>query len=117
MQTDELISRASPEPWEGDLARQTTQAKLLREARDQLAEQAPKMGKAWLVSIGLKEKRAKEITSGETFNSADLAEVLGVSLPTLRNWLAPADNKVHRDMPETAKRLLARILADERKRK
>jgi DNA-binding transcriptional regulator YiaG len=66
-----------------EMARQTAQAKLLRDARDKLG-----------------------------MTSEQLAAELGVSLPTLRNWLAPADNKVHREMPLTAKLLLARILAD-----
>jgi DNA-binding transcriptional regulator YiaG len=70
-----------------EMARQTPQAKLIRDAREKL-----------------------EITSEE------LAELLGVSLPTLRGWLTPADNKVHREMPLTAKLLLARILADPKKR-
>lgn len=70
-----------------DMTRQTAQAKMLRDAREALG-----------------------VTSEE------LAELLGVSLPTLRNWLAPADNKVHREMPKTAKLLLARILADKPKR-
>jgi transcriptional regulator with XRE-family HTH domain len=71
-----------------DMARQTAQAKLLRDARDELG-----------------------ITSEE------LAGRLGVSLPTLRNWLAPADNKVHRTMPETAKILLGYILRDAKQAK
>ena len=66
-----------------EMARQTAQAKLLRDARETLG-----------------------------ITSATLADELGVSLPTLRNWMAPADNKVHREMPKTAKLLLARILAD-----
>ena len=71
-----------------EMARQPLQAKLLRDARDKL-----------------------EMTSEQ------LAAELGVALPTLRNWLAPADNKVHREMPLTAKLLLARILADSKRRK
>jgi DNA-binding transcriptional regulator YiaG len=69
---------------EGEMAKQTEQAKLLRDARDKL-----------------------EVTSEQ------LAQLLGVSLPTLRNWLAPPTSKVHREMPLTAKLLLARILADQ----
>lgn len=98
-----------------DVARQTAQAKLLREARDHLAEKAPKMGLSWLVSIGISEKRAKAITEGAAFNSEDLADAIGTSLPSLRSWMLPADNKAHRVMPETAKRLLARILADKKR--
>lgn len=47
--------------------------------------------------------------------SEELAELLGVSPATLSNWLVPGAR--HRDMPTTAKLLLARILADSRKRK
>ena len=75
MTTDEQIEEMA----------QTAQAKLLRDAREQL-----------------------ELTSEQ------LAEELGVSLPTLRSWLLPADNKAHREMPLTAKLLLERILADNR---
>lgn len=103
-----------------DMARQTAQAKMLREARDQLAAHARSLAEAKnrkaLERMGLSEKRAKEIASGAPFTSEDLAELLGVALPTLRNWMAPADNKVHRDMPKTAKLLLDRILADQRKK-
>lgn len=45
-------------------------------------------------------------------NSQELADQIGVSLPTLRNWLSPPTSRVHREMPLTAKLLLARILAD-----
>lgn len=116
----------NPTPSLDDMARQTAQAKLLREARDQLTARMPDMSKAELIAMGLpasprdrinpEAHTADEIRDGATFNSCDLAEVLGVSLPTLRNWMAPADNKVHRTMPETAKRLLARILADQPKK-
>ena len=47
-------------------------------------------------------------------NSGELAEMLGVSLPTLRNWIAPATSKMHRSMPKTAQLLLERILAEDR---
>lgn len=122
-----------------DLARQTAQAKILREARDQLAARARALAEAknhkGLERMGLPansrdrinkpdrnrpEKQAahlvNEILDGADFSTADLAEVLGVSLPALRNWMAPEDNKVHREMPQTAKLLLARILADKPKR-
>jgi len=46
--------------------------------------------------------------------SAEFAEMLGVSLPTLRNWIAPRTSKTHRTMPRTAQLLLDRILADDR---
>lgn len=65
------------------MGKETEQAKLLRAAREKLG-----------------------VTSEE------LAELLGVSLPTLRNWLHPATSKAHRGMPETAKLLLAYRLAD-----
>ena len=68
--------------------RATKQAKTLRRARDSL-----------------------EVSSGE------LAELLGVSLPTLRNWIAPPTSKTHRTMPRTAHLLLDRILADRRKKR
>lgn len=47
-------------------------------------------------------------------NSGELAEMLGVSLPTLRNWIAPTTSKMHRSMPKTAQLLLERILAEDR---
>jgi DNA-binding transcriptional regulator YiaG len=56
--------------------------------------------------------RAARKTLGIT--SEELAERLGVALPTLRNWIAPATSKVHREMPKTARLLLDRILADHR---
>ncbi len=61
----------------------TNQAKLLRGARDRL-----------------------------DVRSEELAELLGVSLPTLRSWIAPMTSKMHRSMPRTAQLLLDRILAD-----
>ena len=100
-----------------EMARQTAQAKLLREARDELAGKAPQMGKAWMIANGLTEKRAKAILEGAQFNTEDLADLLGVSLPTLRSWINPPTNDTHRPMSTTAQRLLARILADEPKRK
>ena len=45
-------------------------------------------------------------------DSAELAEMLGVSLPTLRSWIVPTTSKMHRSMPRTAQLLLDRILAD-----
>lgn len=50
-------------------------------------------------------------------DSAELAEMLGVSLSTLRSWIAPTSSKVHRSMPRTAQLLLDRILADNRQKK
>lgn len=114
---------------EGDeLARHTAQARMLREARDELAKRAgalaAKKDRKGLERMGIPRTPSErvnrmpparlldEILAGAPFTSVDLAEVLGVSLPTLRSWMAPADNKVHREMPETAKLLLARILAD-----
>jgi DNA-directed RNA polymerase specialized sigma24 family protein len=106
----------------GDIvARQTAQAKLLREAREELAQRARDLADAkdrkGLERMGLPPKRASELIAGQQFNSQDLADLLGVSLPTLRNWMAPADNAVHREMPLTAKLLLARILADKKRPK
>jgi DNA-binding transcriptional regulator YiaG len=49
--------------------------------------------------------------------SSELAEMLGVSLPTLRSWIAPETSKVHRSMPRTAQLLLDRILAEVRQKK
>lgn len=103
-----------------DMARQTEQAELLRKARDHLAQRVAALSGAndrpGLKALGIPPDRIQELCNGAEFTSADLAAMLGVSLPTLRNWLAPADNKVHREMPMTAKLLLARILADSRKK-
>jgi hypothetical protein len=73
---------------EGELAKQTEQAKLLRDARDRL-----------------------EVTNEE------LAELLGVEPSTLNSWLFPTSSKAHRPMNKTARLLLARILSDAKKRK
>ena len=70
------------------MAKETEQSRMLRDARETL-----------------------QVTS------ADLAEMLGVSLPTLRNWIAPTTSKMHRTMPRTAQLLLDRILADRRKKR
>ena len=45
-------------------------------------------------------------------STEELAEMLGVSLATVRNWIAPTTSKMHRSMPKTAQLLLDRILAD-----
>ena len=45
-------------------------------------------------------------------NTEGLAGLLGVSLPTLRSWIAPTTSKMHRDMPKTAQLLLERILVE-----
>lgn len=99
-----------------DLAKQTAQAKLLREARERLTLKAgalaAKKNRKGLQAMGLTAERADELISGNAFNSADLADLLGVALFTLRGWMAPAGTSVHREMPKTAKLLLARILAD-----
>ena len=78
---------ADADTTEESMATETDQAKALRNARKRLG-----------------------------LTSRELAEELGVSLPTLRSWLLPDDNKAHRGMPQTAKLLLARILTDKRKR-
>ncbi|MBP6421892.1 MAG: hypothetical protein KA271_03260 [Propionivibrio sp.] len=49
--------------------------------------------------------------------SDELAAMLGVSLPTIRSWIAPTTSKVHRSMPKTAQLLLDRILAEPRQKK
>jgi DNA-binding transcriptional regulator YiaG len=49
--------------------------------------------------------------------TSELAVMLGVSLPTLRSWIAPETSKAHRSMPKTAQLLLDRILADVRQMK
>ena len=102
---------------EGDeLARQTAQAKLLREARDQLAEKARKLAekkdRKGLERMGLTTVRALAMIDGAQFTTEDMAELLGVSLKALLKWLSPADNADHREMPKTARLLLARILKD-----
>ena len=66
----------------------TKQAKMLREAMERL---------------GISRK--------------ELAEQLGVSVLTLRNWLSPTTTTVHREMPRTAVLLLERILADGKRKK
>lgn len=45
----------------------------------------------------------------------ELAQDVGVSLPTMTAWMAPATAAKHRKMPETARRLLAAIMAAKRK--
>lgn len=96
------------------MARQTAQAKLLREARDEFAQLAARMHARDLIALGLSKIRAAELSDGQPFNSADLAEILGVALPTVRNWMAPANNEVHREMPKTARYLLDYRLRDAR---
>jgi DNA-binding transcriptional regulator YiaG len=49
-----------------------------------------------------------------TATSGELAEMLGVSLPTIRSWIAPTTSKMHRPMPTTAQLLLDRILAEKK---
>ena len=72
---------------EAELGKQTEQAKTLRNAREKLG-----------------------VTTEE------LAELLGVEVPTLNSWLLPTTSKAHRPMNRTAKLLLARILADQRRK-
>ena len=50
-------------------------------------------------------------------NSAELAEMLGVSLPTLRSWIVPETSKAHRAMSKTAQLLLDRICAEAKRAK
>ena len=42
----------------------------------------------------------------------ELADLLGVSLPTLNSWLLPPTSKAFRPMSKTALLLLERILVD-----
>ena len=49
--------------------------------------------------------------------SAELADMLGVSLPTLRSWIVPETSKAHRAMPKTAELLLDRICAEAKRAK
>ena len=99
-----------------DLARQTAQAKMLREARDELAKRASalaaKKDRKGLERMGLTTVRALAMIDGAQFTTEDMAELLGVSLKALLKWLSPADNADHREMPKTARLLLARILKD-----
>lgn len=49
--------------------------------------------------------------------NADLAERLGVKPLTLHNWLLPTSSNSRREMPKTAKLLLAYILKEERQKR
>lgn len=109
-------------PEGGDIvARQTAQAKLLREARDTIAAAVKKMAekkdRKALAKLGLAPDRIKELLGGADFNTADLAYILGVSLETLRNWTYdPATAQRAREMPKTAILLLERIMEDTTRR-
>jgi hypothetical protein len=101
----------------GDMARQTAQAKMLREARDELAKRAAdEKCRRLMVKLGLmNERRAKEIAAGSPFTSEDMADMLGVKVATLRQWLAtpketPGGHLVGRNMTKTARRLLDILL-------
>lgn len=67
---------------DGTMAKEKDQAALIRTARKRL-----------------------DITTEE------LADLLGKSLPTVRSWLVPK-GKSRRNMPESSRLLLARILAE-----
>ena len=99
-----------------DMARHTAQAKMLREARDELATRAQalaeKKDRKGLERLGLSRSSVQRLIEGGQFSNEDFAELLGVSLKALLKWLAPADNADHREMPKTAKLLLERILAE-----
>lgn len=48
----------------------------------------------------------------------ELADLLGKSLPTVRSWLLPEGKaKARRNMPQSSRLLLARILAEHRAKK
>ena len=59
-------------------------------------------------------KKAKEVLD---LTTEGLADELGVSIHTLQSWLLPEKSDRHRPMPKTAKLLLARIVAEARKKK
>lgn len=59
--------------------------------------------------------RAAKEELGVTFGK--LAASLGVALPTLNGWLAPKASDRNREMPETARLLLDRILKEHRAKK
>lgn len=117
------LEQAILAPEGGDIvARQTAQAKLLREARETIAAAAKRMAerkdRKELAELGLAPERIKELMAGADFNTADLAYILGVSLETLRNWTYdPATAQRAREMPKTAILLLERILAEVKRRK
>jgi predicted DNA-binding transcriptional regulator AlpA len=50
-------------------------------------------------------------------NNAELARMLGKSRPTLYSWLAKDTAPMKRTMPESSRLLLARLLADAKRRK
>jgi hypothetical protein len=58
-------------------------------------------------------KRAKEELG---LTSKGLADELGVTLSGFNNWIAPKGSDRYRPMPKTARLLLARILADAKKK-
>lgn len=67
---------------------------MLREARDELAARARRrQGR-------LSERRAKEIISGAALTAEDMADLLRVYPKALLEWLAPANNADHREIPE-----------------
>lgn len=67
------------------------------------------MGKETEQAALLRAAREKLETTSE-----DLAERLGVSLPTLNSWLLPKASKAHRPMPKTARLLLDYVVADKK---
>lgn len=72
-------------------------------------------------SIGERMKdQQKAIRAARTklgITSEELAERMGVSLPTMRAWLLPKTSKAHRNMPKAAELLLGHILADGKQEK
>lgn len=64
-------------------------------------------------------KKIRDARKVLKMTNPELAEELGVSLPTLRSWLMPKgdpEKTSYRNMPRTAKLLLDRILAEHRKK-
>lgn len=45
-------------------------------------------------------------------NTEEFAELVGVTLPAMRKYFLPATSKQHRKLPEPARRLIARLVAE-----
>lgn len=57
------------------------------------------------------QETLKDAMQKLNIDRAGLAGLLGVSLSGINHWLAPSDANVYREMPETARRLIAFELA------